>query len=214
VSADEGEAPPTILITQLSERFDTESMHRLSGSPAGPAIQLNLPPGIEQLLCDLRSSPDRGARAIGFELLDLPQEALMRIAASLWNLRATPPPKRGILRRQVATSDETLVFTLGAIDLSPLQLHDALVQRALTDQYRRRSLRVIGLGLDLGHPRKPCVTAVWCGERWTSHSSLEERAREDSRVSPVPGWSMPGRNEPCWCGSGRKHKHCCLHRLG
>jgi len=20
----------------------------------------------------------------------------------------------------------------------------------------------------------------------------------------------PGRNEPCWCGSGKKFKHCCL----
>lgn len=24
----------------------------------------------------------------------------------------------------------------------------------------------------------------------------------------------PGRNDPCPCGSGRKHKHCCLDRLG
>lgn len=24
----------------------------------------------------------------------------------------------------------------------------------------------------------------------------------------------PGRNAPCPCGSGRKHKHCCLDRLG
>jgi methionyl aminopeptidase len=22
--------------------------------------------------------------------------------------------------------------------------------------------------------------------------------------------ARPGRNEPCWCGSGRKYKHCCL----
>lgn len=26
---------------------------------------------------------------------------------------------------------------------------------------------------------------------------------------PVPG-SEPGRNEPCWCGSGQKYKRCHL----
>jgi hypothetical protein len=24
--------------------------------------------------------------------------------------------------------------------------------------------------------------------------------------------ARPGRNEPCHCGSGRKHKHCCLEK--
>jgi uncharacterized protein YecA (UPF0149 family) len=22
---------------------------------------------------------------------------------------------------------------------------------------------------------------------------------------------LPGRNEPCWCGSGKKYKKCCSH---
>ena len=29
--------------------------------------------------------------------------------------------------------------------------------------------------------------------------------RDPSRTIPWP----PGRNEPCWCGSGRKYKKCC-----
>jgi uncharacterized protein YecA (UPF0149 family) len=29
------------------------------------------------------------------------------------------------------------------------------------------------------------------------------------RLQPVPG-SEPGRNEPCWCGSGQKYKRCHL----
>jgi hypothetical protein len=24
--------------------------------------------------------------------------------------------------------------------------------------------------------------------------------------------ARPGRNEPCYCGSGRKYKHCCLEK--
>lgn len=26
----------------------------------------------------------------------------------------------------------------------------------------------------------------------------------------VPAQARPGRNEPCYCGSGKKYKHCCL----
>ena len=30
-----------------------------------------------------------------------------------------------------------------------------------------------------------------------------------SQPHPVPG-AAPGRNEPCWCGSGQKYKRCHL----
>lgn len=29
--------------------------------------------------------------------------------------------------------------------------------------------------------------------------------------APLPSARMPGRNELCFCGSGKKFKHCCLH---
>ena len=62
--------------------------------------------------------------------------------------------------------------------------------------------------------------------RWAEYTSWREANQEDgdpaqlraqyaavlcsdpSRVSTWP----PGRNEPCWCGSGRKYKKCCAAR--
>lgn len=32
-------------------------------------------------------------------------------------------------------------------------------------------------------------------------------AQTDNALNRAP---RPGRNEPCYCGSGRKYKHCCL----
>ena len=29
-------------------------------------------------------------------------------------------------------------------------------------------------------------------------------------ISPVKNRAAPGRNDPCWCGSGKKYKHCHL----
>jgi hypothetical protein len=37
--------------------------------------------------------------------------------------------------------------------------------------------------------------------------SLEFR-RADEHLSPPEGTPIPGRNDPCWCGSGRKFKQC------
>jgi uncharacterized protein YecA (UPF0149 family) len=34
-------------------------------------------------------------------------------------------------------------------------------------------------------------------------------AAEKARTGNAIAWP-PGRNEPCWCGSGRKYKQCCL----
>jgi SEC-C motif len=50
---------------------------------------------------------------------------------------------------------------------------------------------------------------TWCSE----HDEDPEEARAayamhltgDGEVIPWP----PGRNQPCWCGSGRKYKKCC-----
>jgi len=32
----------------------------------------------------------------------------------------------------------------------------------------------------------------------------------DSGSDPAMPDKKPGRNEPCWCGSGKKYKHCHL----
>ena len=38
-------------------------------------------------------------------------------------------------------------------------------------------------------------------------AKIADAFRPQSR--PLPG-SEPGRNEPCWCGSGQKYKRCHL----
>ncbi|OJX83813.1 MAG: preprotein translocase subunit SecA [Paludibacter sp. 47-17] len=36
----------------------------------------------------------------------------------------------------------------------------------------------------------------------------KQDTRENQRVEPVHAEKRPGRNEPCFCGSGKKYKHC------
>jgi uncharacterized protein len=47
------------------------------------------------------------------------------------------------------------------------------------------------------------VSVVGIHQFWQDHLARETRSAPPRRVA------KPGRNDPCPCGSGRKHKRCC-----
>jgi uncharacterized protein YecA (UPF0149 family) len=54
---------------------------------------------------------------------------------------------------------------------------------------------------------------AWCAERDQQPDSAEARAEYAAHLAAsadpdLIAWP-PGRNQPCWCGSGRKYKKCC-----
>lgn len=54
---------------------------------------------------------------------------------------------------------------------------------------------------------------AWCAERDRQPDSAETRAEYAAQLAArahpdLIAWP-PGRNHPCWCGSGRKYKKCC-----
>ena len=67
-------------------------------------------------------------------------------------------------------------------------------------------------GMVIARVRVAPFTA-WCVERGRHPDSADARAEFAAHLAATgdPGliaWP-PGRNEPCWCGSGRKYKKCC-----
>ncbi len=51
----------------------------------------------------------------------------------------------------------------------------------------------------------------WCAQRELDPAAQKNRAAyaaELARRGEIIPWP-PGRNDPCWCGSGRKYKRCC-----
>ena len=62
-------------------------------------------------------------------------------------------------------------------------------------------------------PVRVAPFTAWCAEQERQPDSADARAEyaghlaatADSSLIPWP----PGRNDPCWCGSGRKYKKCC-----
>ena len=40
------------------------------------------------------------------------------------------------------------------------------------------------------------------------HHSIEKETKKINMTIPTVSEKKPGRNEPCWCGSGKKYKKC------
>lgn len=115
-------------------------------------------------------------------------------------------------------------FTLGDADYllethHPSR-HSPTERQQLTEtlkQYRWLSLEVVRATKD----DKQCSNAmVEFIARYTNGTQLEQLHERSSFIRENGRWfylegefldtpvKLPGRNEPCWCGSGKKYKHC------
>jgi tetratricopeptide (TPR) repeat protein len=82
--------------------------------------------------------------------------------------------------------------------------HRALVEHHLRDLTRESAQVSIGRG-DLDDYLSFATRHL---EDPTGHSTRAAYAAELGRLRRTIAWP-PGRNDPCWCGSGRKYKKCC-----
>lgn len=142
-------------------------------------------------------------------LLDLPDAGLAVIAGMFRDLRhqrLTP----GVFRRVSRTVGDTVITAVATLDHTADALYKHVAMRAVLEKYRRKARKSVGFGLRPADPTVPFECAIWGDEEWTPDPGLERILREEPLITPAPGWSLPGRNAPCVCGSGRKFKHCCL----
>lgn len=93
--------------------------------------------------------------------------------------------------RRLLTAEELAAFRLERARL--MMRRDFLGER-LTAADERRSVEIVDLTLS--------DADLW-------DDLLPENPPPAQRLSPPS--RKPGRNEPCWCGSGRKYKHCHLY---
>jgi hypothetical protein len=55
--------------------------------------------------------------------------------------------------------------------------------------------------------------ASWLEGPWEPDEKMERLIEAEPPFMPALGQKLPGRNEPCLCGSGKKFKKCCLLRF-
>ena len=159
---------------------------------------------LQHFISLLDKSPDPRATDAAFMLLDLPQDA-----ASFFRKRIVEAMNE--CNRSGDICGCCIVLQNGSgisfvwTPKSAITLEDVLHNHAAAYKYKHRSDRWLGLG---GTLFGSDLAIAFSREPWTVDAELDELARALS-LPNGQGWK-PSRNQPCWCGSGRKYKRCHL----
>jgi preprotein translocase subunit SecA len=148
------------------------------------------PTQIEEELIELAEKLyDEKEQSVGPDMMrQLERAVMLRVVDTLWvrHLTDLDVLREGIGLRAYGQQDPLVAFKREAYDMYD-QLRGAIQHDIVHAIYHAQFVTV---------PQPRQVRAVHPG-------SGDEGARQ-----PVHSEKHPGRNDPCWCGSGKKYKHC------
>ncbi len=210
---DRDEVKPTgVSLVGYSAQFDDWYSYKRGDLSAPPKIGLEIPVEIKNILSELRKRNDDAARWIAFALLDLSDRTLAVIAKGFADLK-TAKFTSGMFRTLIYTEGDTVI----SIVASPDGPHDPLSvrtqMRATIEKYRHKAEKCVAFGVTPQNHSQLFEYVFWLEGTWQHDAEMEEMIANEPPFLPPPGTKLPGRNEPCWCGSGRKFKKCCLPRF-
>jgi hypothetical protein len=204
--------PNWINLGPWSNEFDDWMRYKRGHISEPPSIKLEVPDEVHQILVELRRNDnDNAAKWIAFALLDMSDNGLRMIAKIIRQLR-TDELTRGKFRRLVVQDGDTVISFTASLDLPKSLLHKRTAERAIVEKYRRKALKSISFGI-MVLDAKPFECATWAEGPWEPDEKMEKLVEAEPPFVPAPGQKLPGRNDPCVCGSGKKFKKCCLRRF-
>ncbi len=209
----DGKTVDFVALSGWSEKFDQVIGYRRGERKKAPTMDLEVPFEIRDILAELRRcTDDTSSRWIAFSLLGMSDMALRSIAQGLKEVRAaslTP----GMFRRVSYQDGDTTISIVASLDLPSAMLRERTMMRVILEKYRRKTTNSIGIGIMVADARRPIDCAVWVEGPWQYDEKLEMALEKEPPLVLVSGQKLPGRNEPCICGSGKKFKKCCLARI-
>ena len=159
---------------------------------------------LRQFINLMEKSPDPSATDAAFMLLDLSQEIASYFREKILEQMYKCHRTGNICGCCVPLQDGSGISFVW-IRESAARLRDVLHSHAAAYKYKHKSDRWLGLGATLVGAD---IALVFSHEPWNPDAELDELART-LLLPDGQGWK-PSRNQPCWCGSGRKYKRCHL----
>jgi hypothetical protein len=191
-----------------SERIDEWYQAEHGLKKERPEIKLELPPVFAEVINELRNRGDDGARWIAFALLGLSNEGVERFAGGLEELRKQAV-RGGKIVRTTFKEDETVVSVMGGVGVPVSELRKQTAARCALEKYRLKAAHSLAIGFRVEDREKPFDCACWLEGPWVEDPELDALIQAE-RPKLLPVRKLPGRNEPCPCGSRRKFKKCCI----
>lgn len=208
----EGVRPNAVALFGFSSEFDDWFAFKRGDRSTPPKIELEIPQEIQQVLKELRSRDDYAARWIAFALLDMPDSMLDAMARNLSSLRSDTL-RPGVFRRWTHAESDIVISVVGTLDLPPEHLEERTKNRAVIEKYRHKATKSIGFGVMVTDKTSPFYSASWAEWPWEYDARMETALQNEPPFIPASGTKLPGRNDPCVCGSGKKFKKCCLPKI-
>lgn len=202
-----------VWLSGWSEQFDAWMMYRRGELKSQPSIKLDVPGEIHEILAELRKREgDDAARWIAFTLLDMSDSILNSIAKALQEIR-TAQLTPGMFRRLTFQDDDTVISIVASNEQPETELYQRTQIRTVLEKYRRKAQKSIGFGIWPLNKLSPFESATWAEGEWQYDKELEQALVFEPPYLPAPKQKLPGRNEPCICGSKKKFKYCCLRKI-
>jgi hypothetical protein len=210
-TTEEGKHPNLFMISGGSERFDEWHEAELGRRETHPNIKLDFPPRLTEVLRELRQRGDDASRWIAFALLDLSPGAVSQLEKDFVEVRQNAQPGTRLPRATLKDGD-VAVSVMATNGLSAEELHRQAVLRINLEKYRLRTSASLLIAIDVLNQNQPFEFALWAEGPWKQEEIFEKLLADDKPAAIISD-QMPGRNEPCPCGSGKKFKKCCIGKV-
>lgn len=195
----------------FSRVFDKLVQYKRGEIEAPPEIRLKIPEEIARLLNELRGNSGDGARWISFALLSMSDTNLAGIAQAMKDIeQADLAPGR--FRSLVHEADGLVICILATQGASTTAVYERTFYRTRIEKYRRKAAISFGIGIMKGNTRL-LHGAIWMEGPWVHDSVMEEIIASEPVSLPINRKDLPSRNSPCFCGSKKKFKKCCLPKI-
>lgn len=197
-----------------SDRFDKLDLFNRGLYPEKPEFNLNVPPIINSIIKQLKSNNNDSSRWIIFSLLDLDDILLNQISECIEQLKEVNIPNER--HRRCSFDNKEVVITIIATTSGSInELKRKVTYRTSIEKYRRKLKKSIGFGIvttELASDKKiSCIQYI--EDDWMYDENIEHLLKDEPYFYPVDKSKLPGRNDPCFCGSGMKYKKCCLDKI-
>ncbi len=205
--------PGLAVIDGYQEELEKANKER-NGSSSNPAgSPLRVPDEIRAILDGLRSRRDDNSVVVSQWLLDAPDVVLYAIAKGARELYDNAVRQSSPIRRISGVVEGISITLCTTWNDPPSSFSTHVWGKTALEKYRSRAPVGLGLGLRFGGALDEALeVAVLLESPWKEDAAVESALQKEAPllVSPLPGAKLPGRNDPCFCGSGKKFKHCHL----
>ncbi len=164
------------------------------------------------ITCDLKESYDSQCKNVA---RDFEKSILLQNIDEAWkeNLRALDDLKQSVQNASYEQKDPLVIFKLESVKLFDEmvnQINNSTVSTLMRAQIPLQAPEEVRQAREERRPQRPRYTESRTD--LVSDPGQRQAARQDTRPrqkpQPVRAERMPGRNDPCPCGSGKKFKNC------